>query len=189
MVEGRVGAPLRRSGRAGNVRRLPGVPLMMTAVPLDTPPAGARWDDSLVELYERHYDDLVRLAYLVSGQAAHAEEVVQDAFVRAQRSWSRVRDPLPYLRTAVVNGCRSLGRRQVLERDRRPRPPDPVPLGADELWDALATLTERQRAAVVLRFWCDLPDAEIATALGCREPTVRTSVHRALAKLRKEIGR
>jgi Sigma-70 region 2 len=135
MVEGRVGAPLRRSGRAGNVRRLPGVPLMMTAVPLDTPPAGARWDDSLVELYERHYDDLVRLAYLVSGQAAHAEEVVQDAFVRAQRSWSRVRDPLPYLRTAVVNGCRSLGRRQVLERDRRPRPPDPVPLGADELTD------------------------------------------------------
>ena len=114
---------------------------------------------------------------------------MQDAFVRTQRHWARVRDPLPYLRTAVVNGCRSLGRRQVLERARRPRPPDPAELGADELWDALAALTDRQRAAVVLRFWCDLPDAEIATALGCREPTVRTSLHRALAKLRKEIDR
>jgi RNA polymerase sigma factor (sigma-70 family) len=161
---------------------------MTTAAP-DTPDAATRWDDDLVRLYERHYDDLVRLAYLVSGQADRAEEVVQDAFVQTQRHWARVRDPLPYLRTAVVNGCRSLGRRLVLERARRPRPPDPAELGADELWDALATLTDRQRAAVVLRFWCDLPDAEIAAALGCREPTVRTSVHRALAKLRKEIDR
>ena len=161
----------------------------MTTAPPDTPDAVVRWDDDLVRLYEQHYDDLVRLAYLVSGQADRAEEVVQDAFVQVQRHWARVRDPLPYLRTAVVNGCRSLGRRQVLERTRRPRPPDPAELGADELWDALATLTDRQRAAVVLRFWCDLPDAEIATALGCREATVRTSVHRALAKLRKEIDR
>jgi len=161
----------------------------MATAPPDTPDAVDRWDDDLVRLYEQHYDDLVRLAYLVSGQADRAEEVVQDAFVRTQRHWARVRDPLPYLRTAVVNGCRSLGRRQVLERARRPRPPDPAELGADELWDALAALTDRQRAAVVLRFWCDLPDAEIATALGCREPTVRTSLHRALAKLRKEIDR
>ena len=161
----------------------------MSTAPPDTPDAVARWDDDLVRLYEQHYDDLVRLAYLVSGLAAHAEEVVQDAFVRTQRAWAGVRDPLPYLRTAVINGCRSVGRRRALERQRRPRAPDPATLGADELWDALATLTERQRAAVVLRFWCDLPDAEIATALGCREPTVRTSVHRALAKLRKEIDR
>ncbi len=161
----------------------------MSAVPLDPTATVVPWDDDLVRHYERHYDDLVRLAYLVSGQAAQAEEVVQDAFVRAQRSWARVRDPLPYLRTAVVNGCRSLGRRQVLERERRPRPPEPEPFAADELWDALGTLTDRQRAAVVLRFYCDLPDAEIATALGCRVPTVRTSIHRALAKLRKEIDR
>ena len=95
----------------------------------------------------------------------------------------------PYVRVAVLNGCRSMGRRQALERERRPAPPDPVPLGADELWDALATLTDRQRAAIVLRFYCDLPDADIAAALGCREATVRTSVHRGLAKLRKEIDR
>lgn len=155
----------------------------------DGPPTAERWGDDLVELYEQRFDDLVRLAYLVSGRADLAEEVVQDAFVRAHTSWATVRDPLPYLRTAVVNGCRSVGRRQKLERERRPRPPDPVPLGADELWDALGTLTDRQRAAVVLRFYCDLPDAEIARVLGCPDATVRTSIHRALAKLRKEIDR
>jgi RNA polymerase sigma-70 factor (sigma-E family) len=162
---------------------------MMTSVPLDAPPTAAPWAGDLVQLYEQHFDRLVRLAYLVSGRADLAEEVVQEAFVKAHRSWTTVRDPLPYLRTAVVNGCHSLGRRQKLERERRPAAPDPVPLGADELWDALTILTDRQRTAVVLRYYCDLPDADIAGVLGCPVPTVRTSIHRALAKLRKEIAR
>lgn len=161
----------------------------MAMVPLDSSPPVARWDDALVLLYEKHYDHLVRLAYLISGQASQAEEVVQDAFLRTHQAWAKVRDPLPYLRTTVVNGCRSLGRRQQLERERRPRAPEPVGLCADELWDALATLSDRQRAAIVLRFYCDLPDHDIAAVLGCRRATVRTSVHRGLAKLRKEIDR
>jgi RNA polymerase sigma-70 factor (sigma-E family) len=173
----------------GNVEHDPGVSITMTIVPIDSPPAAPAWDDALVAVYRRHFASLVRTAYLVSGRADQAEELVQDAFVRTHRAGSRVRDPLPYVRTAVLNGCRSLGRRQRLERDRRPAPPDPVPPGADELWDALAVLTDRQRAAIVLRFYLDLPDADIAAALGCREATVRTSVHRALAKLRKEIDR
>jgi RNA polymerase sigma-70 factor (sigma-E family) len=161
----------------------------MAAVPLDSPPAASRWDDDLVRLYERHYDGLVRLAYLVSGESAVAEEVVQDAFVRAHRSWDRVRDPLPYVRTAVVNGCRSWGRRRKLEREREPRPPEPTRQEPDELWDALATLKDRPRAAIVLRYYADLPDAEIAELLGCRPTTVRTTIHRALAALRQEIER
>jgi RNA polymerase sigma-70 factor (sigma-E family) len=161
----------------------------MASVPLDSSPAPVRWDDDLVRLYERHYDGLVRLAYLVSGEPAVAEEVVQEAFVKAHRSWDRVRDPLPYLRTAVVNGCRSWGRRQKLERERRPRPPEPARQEPDELWDALATLKDRPRAAVVLRYYADLPDAEIAEILDCRLATVRTTIHRALAALRKEIQR
>jgi RNA polymerase sigma-70 factor (sigma-E family) len=160
----------------------------MAAVPLDSPVA-SRWDDDLVRLYEQHYDGLVRLAYLVSGQATVAEEVVQDAFVKAHRSWDRVRDPLPYVRTAVVNGCRSWGRRQKLERERQPRPPEPTRQEPDELWDALATLKDRPRTAIVLRYYADLPDAEIAEILGCRLPTVRTTIHRALAALRREIDR
>jgi RNA polymerase sigma factor (sigma-70 family) len=100
-----------------------------------------------------------------------------------------VRDPLPYLRTAVFNGCRSLGRRRRIEHERRPPPPTPPTQEPDELWDALATLNDRQRAAIVLRFYVDLPEADIAAVLGCRPATVRSSVHRALAKLRKEIAR
>jgi RNA polymerase sigma-70 factor (sigma-E family) len=161
----------------------------MAAVPLDSSPAPVRWDDDLVRLYERHYDGLVRLAYLASGEPTVAEEVVQEAFVKAHRSWDRVRDPLPYLRTAVVNGCRSWGRRQKLERERRPRPAEPARQEPDELWDALATLKDRARAAVVLRYYADLPDAEIAEILGCRPATVRSTIHRALAALRKEIQR
>jgi DNA-directed RNA polymerase specialized sigma24 family protein len=123
----------------------------MATVPLGSSPPVARWDDALVQLYERHYDHLVRLAYLVSGQAGQAEELVQDAFVRTPPGLGEGRDPLPYLRTTVVNGCRSLGRRQQLERERRPRAPEPVSLGADELWGALATLSDRQRGAPLSR--------------------------------------
>jgi RNA polymerase sigma-70 factor (sigma-E family) len=159
----------------------------MAAVPGGSPTAVVRWSDDLVLLSEQHYDSLVRLAYLVSGQAPVAEEVVQDAFVKVHRSWDRVRDPLAYVRTAVINGCRSWGRRQRLERERRPDPPQPTLQEPDELWDALATLKGRARAAIVLRYYADLPDAEIAEILGCRVTTVRTTIHRALALLRKEI--
>jgi RNA polymerase sigma-70 factor (sigma-E family) len=172
----------------GNVEPHSSVPLLMT-VPIDSPPVDSPWDGALVELYEQHYDQLVRLAYLVSGRASAAEEVVQDAFIKTHRSWNEVRDPVPYLRTAVVNGCRSWGRRQKLEQTRQPRPPEPVRQEPDELWDALATLNDRARTAIVLRFYADLPDAEIAEILGCRVPTVRTTIHRAFAALRREIDR
>ena len=68
-----------------------------------------------------------------------------------------------------------------------PSPPEPAVLGADELWDALGRLDERRYTAIVLRFYEDLPDAEIAAVLGCRPATVRTLVRRGLAALRKEI--
>jgi len=157
---------------------------------MDEAATGTRpWDGTLVALYRDRYADLVRVAYLLTGDRAVAEELVQDAFVAAHRSWDRVREPMPYVRTAVVNRCRSWGRRQRLEGDRRPAPAEPTGLGADELWDALARLDPRRRAAVVLRFYLDLPDAEIAEVLGCRPATVRTSIHRALHTLRQEIQR
>ena len=145
-------------------------------------------DDPFVELYRARYDPMVRLAYLLTGDRAAAEELVQDAFVSVHRTWGRAHHPKAYLRTAVVNACRSWGRRRVLERDRRPGPPEPSMLVADELWDTLLRLPDRQRAVIVLRFYEDLPDAEIAEALGCRPATVRTSIHRALAALRKELS-
>ncbi|HYD08960.1 MAG TPA: SigE family RNA polymerase sigma factor [Acidimicrobiales bacterium] len=146
-------------------------------------------EDGFVALYRERYEPMVRLAYLMVGDRAVAEELVQDAFVSVHRSWARATQPSAYLRTCVVNACRSWGRRAMLERLRRPAPPDPDVLVANELWDVLEGLPSRQRAAIVLRFYEDLPDEEIAVLLGCRVPTVRTAIFRGLAKLRKEIER
>lgn len=144
---------------------------------------------AFVTLYRERYDPMVRLAYLMTGSQAIAEELVQDAFVSVHRSWARATNPSAYLRTAVVNACRSWGRRQTLERLRKPAPPETSTLVADEMWDVLQTLPSRQRAAIVLRFYEDLPDGEIAALLGCKVATVRTAVFRGLEKLRKEIVR
>lgn len=145
--------------------------------------------DPLAALYRERYGAMVRLAYLLTGERSVAEELVQDAFVNVHRNWHRAEHPPAYLRAAVVNACRSWGRRRTLELHRRPTPAEPVGLVADELWDALAVLPARQRAAVVLRFYEDLPDAEIARLLNMREATVRTTIHRALARLREEVER
>jgi RNA polymerase sigma factor (sigma-70 family) len=160
----------------------------MNAMPLDVPPP-VRWGDDLIRVYRERYRDLVRLAYLLTRQAAIAEEIVQDAFVASHAKCDTVRDPYAYVRAAVVNRCYSHGRRLKLERERRPGAPDPARLVADEMWDALATLNDRQRAAIVLRYYEDLPDAAIAEVLGCRTATVRTAIHRGLQSLRKVIDR
>lgn len=161
---------------------------MSKAAPLGAS-ASAPWDADLVRVYHERYRDLVGLAYLITSQQSIAEEVVQDAFVAAHRSGEQLRDPYAYVRTAVVNRCYSWGRRQVRERDRAQRPPDPAELAADEMWDALATLKDRQRVAIVLRFYEDLPDERIAEILDCRPATVRTAVHRGLRSLRRVIDR
>lgn len=145
------------------------------------------WDPVLTDIYERRFLDLVRLAYLMTGVRAVAEEITQDAFISVHARWAAVTNPEPYLRQAVLNACRSWFRRRALEDRHRPDRPQDAALGADELWDALNRLPYRRRAAIVLRFYEDLPDTEIAEVLGCRPTTVRTTIHRALADLRREI--
>lgn len=147
-----------------------------------------QWSPSLVDLYQERYAPMVRLAYLLTGDAAAAEELVQDSFVSVHRSWDRARQPSAYLRAAVVNACRSWGRRRTLERSHLRADVEAAVAPADDgLWDVLQVLPHRQRAAIVLRFYDDLPDDEIATILGCRPATVRTAVHRGLAAMRKEL--
>jgi RNA polymerase sigma factor (sigma-70 family) len=159
---------------------------MPKAQPMDLP-APTAWDTDLVEVYRVHYGRLVRLAYLLTGHNAVAEELVQDAFVATHRLDGRRRDPYPYVRRAVVNRCRSWGRRYTVERAHQPRPPDPCELAVDEMWDALATLNDRQRVAIVLRFYEDMPDDRIAEILACRPATVRSVIHRGLLSLRRVI--
>lgn len=147
------------------------------------------WPPELVDRYRTDRLPLVRLAYLLIGHRPEAEEIVQEAFIATCRAWPTVRRPEQYLRRAVVNRCRSWGRHQQVVKAHPPPPPEPSVLEADELWDALARLDERRRTAIVLRYYGGLRHAEIAEILGCRSATVRTSIHRGLQQLGKEIER
>jgi RNA polymerase sigma factor (sigma-70 family) len=167
---------------------------------------------SFGDLYLGSFAAMVRLARVLVDSPETAEDLVQDAFVHLHRHWGGVRDPRAYLHRSVVNACRSHHRRARLERARIGRPDvhlrpavagrgedrdgrDPVAGAveqgraddADVLGAALATLPYRQRAALVLRYYADLPDAEIAIALGCRPGTVASLVHRGLERLREVV--
>lgn len=148
------------------------------------------WGDAVDELFRSRWGPSVRLATALTGDRAVAEELVQEAFLQLTQRWAAVENPAAYLRTAVVNLSRNHRRRLGVGRRRQPPPPrltvdDPA---LDELWQQLAGLSERRRAALVLRFYEDLPIAEIAELLGCRPGTVSSLLHRGLADLRKVLS-
>jgi RNA polymerase sigma-70 factor (sigma-E family) len=147
-------------------------------------------------LFRTDYRRLVGLARLLVDDQGQAEEVVQDAFVALHRNWSKLREPdaaASWLRAAVVNGSRGkLRRRDTARRHLRAVEPD-LTGGADEgavladehqaVGAALRQLPERQRACLVLRFYGDLSEAEIASTLGISTGSVKTHVHRGKAAL------
>lgn len=142
------------------------------------------------ELFDRERTPMVRLAYLMVGAEALAEEVVQDAFTTVYLRWSTLDNPGGYLRRCVVNGANRQLRRRKLERRKLAAVVDePVDLEARELLDALAALRPAWRAVVVLRFYEGLTQGEIAEVLDMKPGTVKSSLHRALEQLRKEIER
>jgi RNA polymerase sigma factor (sigma-70 family) len=154
-------------------------------------------EDPLAVLHRDNYDGLVRLAAVVLGDVGLAEQVVQDAFVRIATRWRGLRgldNPAAYLRSSVMNGCRSLLRHQRV-RDRHDARrtvapsldgPEPAALAGDRqhrVVAALRLLPLRQREALVLRFYLDLPEAEIAAAMAVSPGSVKTHLHRGLAGL------
>ncbi len=138
--------------------------------------------------YEAEFEGAVRLAKALTGSWDTARDVAQDAFCGMHRRWRGIDSPHAYLRRSIVNGSTSVRRRRRRDATRPLPRPEPVGLDADELADALAALAPRQRAAIVLRHHLDLPDAEIADALGVRVGTVASLVHRGLAKLRVALA-
>jgi RNA polymerase sigma-70 factor (sigma-E family) len=152
-------------------------------------PPGSAETDWLEVIYGSHRAALLRLARLLTGSDSAAEDVVHDAFVRVQRTGRRPDDPRAYLRRTVVNLCHNRTRRLRLERRSvTPVPPAVSNPEIDETWSAIRRLPFRQRAVVILRFYEDLPEADIAKVLGCAPGTVKSSLHRALARVRKEIA-
>ena len=133
---------------------------------------------------------MLRLAVLLVGSVAVAEDVVQDAFAQVSVRWDSLERPGAYLRTSVVNGCRMVLRRRATDRRLNPpvaAPTAELPTDLIELRDALDLLSERQRSVIVLRYLLELPDDEIAAAIGCRVVTVRSIAKRALARMREEL--
>jgi RNA polymerase sigma-70 factor (sigma-E family) len=152
--------------------------------------AAGGWPEGFVALYRSKYRPMVRLAYLLVGSTPVAEEIVQDAFVQVHPKLSHVENPAQYLRAAVVNGCRNHLRRRAVERRHLQLADRSVSdAGGDVLADAIRTLPARQRAVVVLRFYEQMSEREIAEVLGCRPGTVKSSCARGLAALRKVIER
>ena len=152
---------------------------------------GADRRQRLLTLYEVEREAMVRLAHLLTGSPTLAEDLVQDAFVRVYGSLDDVAEPGAYLRRTVVNLCHSHHRRQGVEerwRERQPPPTPTLPPELDETWRALATLPDRQREALVLRFHCDLRVADIASLLGLPVGTVKSQIHRGLAALTEELA-
>ena len=141
--------------------------------------------------YRACYAQLTRVAHLITGSNEVAEEVVQDAFVALYPRFASIERPDGYLYRSVVNGCRTwIRRKQTAVRVLHPEPVRPADAPElDETWAALAGLSERQRAVVVLRYYADLPLAEIAALMGCRTGTVKSQLHRALDQLKDVISR
>lgn len=161
--------------------------------------AAGRRTGRLEELYARHAPGAARLAFLLTGERELAEDVVHDAFVRLAGRFAGLRNPDAfevYLRRTVVNLCRGQWRRRRTERAylRREgaaaagaRSWQPDVAARDEMLRALQALPERQRAAVVLRFYEDLSERQTAEVLGCAVGTVKSLVSRAMATLRHEL--
>ena len=158
----------------------------------------AEWDAerAVTCLYGQHYRTLVRLAALLVRDVATAEEVVQESFLAMHGSWRKLRDTekaLSYLRQSVVNRSRSVLRHRVVVDRNAPAPPPAAPsaeqgaiteLERSAVVSALRRLPLRQREALVLRYYLDLSEAQIASAMGISRGAVKSHTARGMSSLR-----
>jgi RNA polymerase sigma-70 factor (sigma-E family) len=179
------------------------VPGIRQAEPAAAPASAvlARWeaDRLLTEIYLREYGSLVRLAMLLLGDLPAAEDVVQEAFIALRTGWRRLRDTdkaLPYLRQAVVNGSRSVLRHRAVADRNAPGNVTDEPsaesramtlLERSAVTAALRGLPARQREVIVLRYYADLSEAEIAAAMGISKGAVKSHAARAKTTLRSAL--
>jgi RNA polymerase sigma factor (sigma-70 family) len=139
--------------------------------------------------YRREYQRAVRLAYLMTSSSAASEDLAQEAFVRVHPRFGELERPAAFLQVTLVNLCRSWHRSRkrqnaaLLSYDEAP-----VSMEARELLDVLGRLPERHRTVLVLRYWMDWTDAQIAEAIHCPRSTVTSLAQRGLRRIRKQLG-
>jgi RNA polymerase sigma-70 factor (sigma-E family) len=155
-------------------------------------------DEDFVDFVRNRGDHHLRTAVLLTGDWYTAEDLVQSCLSKLYKVWHRLdtsREPDAYLRRILVNTYRSWWRarwRREIPRADLPDPPGPGDLGeagalAEDVRRALARLPARQRTALVLRYFEDLPEAEVASLMGCSAGTVKTHTHRGLQAMRRLI--
>jgi RNA polymerase sigma-70 factor (sigma-E family) len=153
-------------------------------------------ESEFLQFYTSQYGRLCWLGYLLTGSRAEAEELAQDALVSTYRRWRSRRpdDPPTYARRVLLNRRRSLARRAVREarhlaglRAQHQLPP-PLTEEAMVLWDEVRRLPRRQQEVLVLRFYEDRTEADVADLLGLPLGTVKSHGHRGLARLRQRVG-
>lgn len=156
-------------------------------------------ETSFAVVFNAHHRQAVRLAYLLTSDADQAEDIAAEAFAKVYPRWKKgqIRDVGAYLRRAVANEANSKLRRRYLERReasrrtgdlRGGRTMDENAADHDAVWLAIQRLPDRQRHAVVLRYYEDLSEADTAEILGCSVGTVKSQVSRGLAKLEQMLG-
>jgi RNA polymerase sigma-70 factor (sigma-E family) len=175
-------------------------------VPPDQPVSGPRDPAGIADLFHARHLELVRLATLLVGDRATAEDVVQDVFVNVCTRWQRLTEngvAVSYFRTAVVNACRSVHRRRVIARrfgrrteaalwaEPEPSAESAVLLAEDRrrVLRALSRMPDRQREALVLRYYQHLTEAEIAESMGISRGTVKSTLSRGLDALGDKLGK
>jgi RNA polymerase sigma-70 factor (sigma-E family) len=144
------------------------------------------------------WPSLYRFAYLLTGNHADAEDIAQQTLEKAYRSWSRVEksdSPAAYLRRILTNtylsNRRPKKRRLELLTDEPPETRQPLAAGSEErmaVWPHVKSLPPRQRAVIVLRYYEDLSEQEIADVLGCSRGNVKSTAHHALRSLRATLA-
>jgi RNA polymerase sigma-70 factor (sigma-E family) len=151
-------------------------------------------DEGFEEFIEARYTDLLRIAYLLTGSAHEAEDLLQASLLRVMRRWKRVDDPMAYVRRTLVNQNISIWRRRGARElvtsfvpDRVVRDPAELLSERHALYGALRRLPARTRAVIVLRYWADLPEAEVAEILGCSVGTVKSRASRGLDRMREAM--
>ena len=148
-------------------------------------------ESAFVRFYSAELVAAARLAHLLTGRDDVAEDLAQDAMARVHKHFAELDNPAAYLRTAVVNRCRNWHRGLLRERARVARVAIvtvQLPAEVDDLLNLVDRLPYRQRAVIVMRYWLDMSEVEIAGELGCRPGTVKSLAARSMERLRKELS-
>jgi DNA-directed RNA polymerase specialized sigma24 family protein len=138
--------------------------------------------------YLRLWPVAVRLGHLISGSREVGEDLAQDVFVALRDRWESIENPDGYVRRAVVNRAKTAARRRARERTGAVPELPVLPSEMYDVWSALLRLPVHHRAAIVLRYYEELADDDIAELLDCRPATVRTWLLRGRTKLKELLA-